>query len=209
GAVATLAKPALGTRPLRVELDEHAEVYAALTLGVRDYVRKNGFETVVLGLSGGIDSALTACLAVDALGAEHVVGVAMPSPYTSDASQQDAGALAKALGMRFQTLAIQDVMSAYDKALASSFADRARDTTEENLQARIRGNALMALSNKFGWLVLTTGNKSETSVGYSTLYGDTAGGLAGLKDVYKTQGYEVSGAGHARTAGIPQDNLPP
>ena len=201
--VATLARPALAPRPARVECNAAAEVYAALTLGVRDYVRKNGFETVVLGLSGGIDSALTACLAADALGAEHVVGVAMPSPYTSDASQQDAAALAKALGMRFQTIAIADVMTAYEQALSPSFTDRAADTTEENLQARIRGNALMALSNKFGWLVLTTGNKSETSVGYSTLYGDTAGGFALLKDVYKTQVYELSRWRNARSPVIP------
>jgi NAD+ synthase (glutamine-hydrolysing) len=174
---------------------------------VHDYVRKNGFEAVVLGLSGGIDSALTACLAVDALGAQHVVGVAMPSPYTSEASQEDAAQLAKALGMRFQTIAIADVMAAYERALAPSFAGRAPDTTEENLQARIRGNALMALSNKFGWLVLTTGNKSETSVGYSTLYGDTAGGFALLKDVYKTQVYELSRLRNARTAVIPERTL--
>ena len=185
-------RPALAARAPRQELSDEAEVYAALTLGVRDYVRKNGFETVVLGLSGGIDSALTACIAVDALGADKVVGVSMPSPYTSAESQRDAEQLAKSLGMRFQALAIADVMKAYEQALAPSFAGRAPDTTEENLQARIRGNALMALSNKFGWLVLTTGNKSETSVGYSTLYGDTAGGFALLKDVYKTQVYALS-----------------
>jgi NAD+ synthase (glutamine-hydrolysing) len=205
--VVTLERPALAARAPRVEVSEAAEVYAALTLGVHDYVRKNGFEAVVLGLSGGIDSALTACLAVDALGAQHVVGVAMPSPYTSEASQEDAAQLAKALGMRFQTIAIADVMAAYERALAPSFAGRAPDTTEENLQARIRGNALMALSNKFGWLVLTTGNKSETSVGYSTLYGDTAGGFALLKDVYKTQVYELSRLRNARTAVIPERTL--
>ncbi len=185
-------RPALVARGPRAELSAEAEVYAALTLGVRDYVRKNGFDTVVLGLSGGIDSALTACIAVDALGADKVVGVAMPSPYTSAESQRDAEALVRSLGMRMQTLAIADVMQAYEQALAPSFAGLAPDTTEENLQARIRGNSLMALSNKFGWLVLTTGNKSETSVGYSTLYGDTAGGFAVLKDVYKTQVYELS-----------------
>jgi NAD+ synthase (glutamine-hydrolysing) len=146
----------------------------------------------VLGLSGGIDSALTACIAADALGPEHVVGVSMPSPFTSPASQADAAALAKALGIRYQEIPIRDVMAAYDKALAPAFTGTPADTTEENLQARIRGNALMALSNKFGWLVLTTGNKSETSVGYSTLYGDTAGGFAVLKDVYKTQVYALS-----------------
>jgi NAD+ synthase (glutamine-hydrolysing) len=207
GAVATLTRPALAERAPREEVSESAEVYAALTLGVRDYVRKNGFQTAVLGLSGGIDSALTACLAVDALGAEHVVGVSLPSPYTSQASQDDAAALAKALGMRFQTIPIRDVMAAYEQALAPSFQGRTPDTTEENLQARIRGNALMALSNKFGWLVLTTGNKSETSVGYSTLYGDTAGGFALLKDVYKTQVYELSRWRNAVSPVVPERTL--
>jgi NAD+ synthase (glutamine-hydrolysing) len=207
GGGTTLTRPVLAPRAARVETSEQAEVYAALTLGVRDYVRKNGFETVVLGLSGGVDSALTACIAADALGANHVVGVAMPSPYTSPASQNDAEALARALGMRCQTLAIRDVMTAYEQALAPSFAGRAPDTTEENLQARIRGNALMALSNKFGWLVLTTGNKSETSVGYSTLYGDTAGGFAVLKDVYKTQVYALSRWRNAQSAVIPENTL--
>ncbi len=207
GGVATATKPVLTPRPARIETSEAAEVYAALTLGVRDYVRKNGFETVVLGLSGGVDSALTACIAADALGAEHVVGVAMPSPYTSGASQADAETLARTLGMRFQTLAIRDVMAAYEQALAPSFAGRVPDTTEENLQARIRGNTLMALSNKFGWLVLTTGNKSETSVGYSTLYGDTAGGFAVLKDVYKTQVYALARWRNAQSPVIPENTL--
>jgi NAD+ synthase (glutamine-hydrolysing) len=205
--VATITKPALAERPARVEQSIEAEMYAALTLGVHDYVTKNSFDTVVLGLSGGIDSALTACIAADALGPEHVVGVSMPSPFTSKASQADAAALAKALGIRYQEIPIRDVMSAYEKALASAFAGKSPDTTEENLQARIRGNALMALSNKFGWLVLTTGNKSETSVGYSTLYGDTAGGFAVLKDVYKTQVYTLSKLRNARTAVIPENTL--
>ncbi len=207
GGVATLTKPALAKRAERVETSAEAEVYAALSLGVRDYVRKNGFETIVLGLSGGIDSALTACIAADALGPEQVVGVTMPSPYTSRESLADAEALAKALGIRLQSIAIRDVMAAYEKALAPSFAGRAPDITEENLQARIRGNALMALSNKFGWLVLTTGNKSETSVGYSTLYGDTAGGFAVLKDVYKTQVYALSRWRNARSPVIPENTL--
>jgi len=206
-AVATLTKPALAERPPRVAQSVEAEVYAALTLGVHDYVVKNGFETVVLGLSGGIDSALTACIAADALGPKQVVGVSMPSPYTSAASLADAEALAKALGIRLQTVPIRDVMAAYEKALAPAFDGKPADTTEENLQARIRGNALMALSNKFGWLVLTTGNKSETSVGYSTLYGDTAGGFAVLKDVYKTQVYALSRWRNARTAVIPENTL--
>jgi len=207
GGATALARPAIAVRPARVDPGPQAEVYSALTLGVRDYVRKNGFDTVVLCLSGGIDSALTACLAVDALGPGHVVGVAMPSPFTSRASQDDAAALAKALGMRLETIAIADVMTAFTRALAPVFAGRSADVTEENLQARIRGNALMALSNKFGWLVLTTGNKSETSVGYSTLYGDTAGGFAPLKDVYKMQVYELSRWRNARSPAIPERTL--
>ena len=203
-SVGVMTKPALAARAERVEITEEAEVYAALTLGVRDYVRKNGFESVVLGLSGGIDSALTACIAVDALGAEHVIGVSMPSPYTSRESLETAEQLARTLGMPFQTVPIGDLMKTYDAALAPSFAGRQPDITEENLQARIRGNTLMALSNKFGWLVLTTGNKSETSVGYSTLYGDTAGGFAVLKDVYKTQVYALSRWRNAQSPAIPE-----
>ena len=207
GAVATLEKPALARRPARVEQSAEAEVYAALTLGVHDYVTKNNFDTVVLGLSGGIDSALTACVAADALGAEKVVGVSMPSPFTSSASKADAERLAKALGIRLETIPIGDMMGAYDHALAPAFAGRAPDTTEENLQARIRGNTLMALSNKFGWLVLTTGNKSEVSVGYCTLYGDMAGGFAMLKDVYKTQVYALSRWRNQRSPVIPENTI--
>ncbi len=168
-----------------------AEIYAALTLGLHDYVLKNGFEHVVLGLSGGIDSALVACLAVDALGAERVSTTIMPSPYSSPATQGDARELSAALGVRVQELPIERVMGAYREALAEPFAERQEDLTEENLQARIRGNLLMALSNKFGWLVLTTGNKSEMSVGYTTLYGDLAGGFAVIKDVPKTLVYRL------------------
>jgi NAD+ synthase (glutamine-hydrolysing) len=168
-----------------------AEVYAALTLGLHDYVLKNGFQQVVLGLSGGIDSALVACLAADALGPERVSAVIMPSPYSSSATQDDARALAAALGVRAHELAIAPVMDAYEHALRADFAGRDPDITEENLQARIRGNLLMALSNKFGWLVLTTGNKSEMSVGYTTLYGDLAGGFAVIKDVPKTLVYRL------------------
>jgi len=146
----------------------------------------------VLGLSGGVDSALTACIAADAIGARQVVAVAMPSPYTAGASKEDAEALARALGIRYYAIPIQDAFQAALAALAPAFAGRAADTTEENLQARIRGNYLMALSNKFGWLVLTTGNKSEYSAGYSTLYGDMAGGFAVLKDVYKTMVYQLA-----------------
>ncbi|MFN8589437.1 MAG: NAD+ synthase [Candidatus Eisenbacteria bacterium] len=189
--------PALPERTLPVE----AEVYAALMTGTRDYVRKNRFDTVTLGLSGGIDSALTACVAVDALGADKVVGVLMPSRYTSQVSLDTAHELARRLGIRTYTLPIADVMQSYERALAEPFAGRDADVTEENLQARIRGNYLMALSNKFGWMVLITGNKSEMSVGYSTLYGDMAGGFGVLKDVYKTQVYALS---RWRNAHVPE-----
>jgi NAD+ synthase (glutamine-hydrolysing) len=168
------------------------EVYEALVLGLHDYVEKNGFGSVVLGLSGGIDSALVACLAVDALGAEHVNVAVMPSPYSSSATQQDARALAQALGVKAHELPIQAAMDAYTQTLEADFAGTAPDLTEENLQARIRGNLLMALSNKFGWLVLATGNKSEMSVGYTTLYGDLAGGFAVIKDVPKTLVYRLA-----------------
>ena len=168
-----------------------AEIYAALCLGLRDYVQKNGFQHVVLGLSGGIDSALVGCLAVDALGAERVSVAIMPSPYSSSATQDDARALAAALNVRVHELPIAAPMDAYASALRTEFAGREADLTEENLQARIRGNLLMALSNKFGWLVLTTGNKSEMSVGYTTLYGDLAGGFAVIKDVPKTLVYRL------------------
>ncbi len=168
-----------------------SEIYAALVLGTRDYTRKNGFQTVLIGLSGGIDSALTAVIAVDALGKDGVVGVSMPSQYSSEGSRDDAQLLAKNLGIRFMTIPIAEIFRAYLTTLSPSFKGRRPDVTEENLQARIRGNILMSLSNKFGWLVLTTGNKSEMSVGYCTLYGDTAGGFAVLKDVPKTVVYEL------------------
>ena len=168
------------------------EIYSALVVGTRDYVRKNGFQRVLIGLSGGIDSALTAAIAVDALGKEGVVGVAMPSQYSSRESLEDAKLLAKNLGIRFLTIPITEVFQAYLSTLAHSFKGLKPDVTEENLQARVRGNILMALSNKFGWLVLTTGNKSEMSVGYCTLYGDMAGGYAVVKDVPKTLVYELT-----------------
>jgi NAD+ synthase (glutamine-hydrolysing) len=171
--------------PVAEPLGPEAEVYAALITGLRDYVDKNGFARVVIALSGGIDSALVALLAVDALGADRVVCVTMPSPYSSEGTRADAKAIAANLGSELIELPIEPLMRAYDEALADSFAGREADLTEENLQARARGNLVMALSNKFGWLVLTTGNKSELSVGYATLYGDMAGGFAVLKDVYK------------------------
>jgi NAD+ synthase (glutamine-hydrolysing) len=168
------------------------EVYRALTLGVHDYVTKNGFKQVVIGLSGGIDSALTAVIAVDALGADNVLGVFMPSPYTSRESRKDTQELARRLGIELKTLPITPPFKSYLQTLKPAFAGTNVDTTEENLQARIRGNLLMALSNKFGHLVLTTGNKSEMSVGYATLYGDMAGGFAVIKDVPKTMVYELA-----------------
>jgi NAD+ synthase (glutamine-hydrolysing) len=161
-------------------------------LGVRDYVEKNGFEQVVIGLSGGIDSALTAVIAVDALGANNVLGVFMPSPYTSRESREDTEELARRLGIELKTLPITPAFKSYLETLKPAFGGTHPDTTEENLQARIRGNLLMALSNKFGHLVLTTGNKSEMSVGYATLYGDMAGGFAVIKDVPKTMVYELA-----------------
>jgi NAD+ synthase (glutamine-hydrolysing) len=168
-----------------------AEIYSALCLGLHDYVQKNGFTHVVLGLSGGIDSALVGCVAADALGPERVSATIMPSPYSSSATQEDARALAAALGVRVHELPIQTVMDAYTATLRDELAGCDPDLTEENLQARIRGNLLMALSNKFGWMVLTTGNKSEMSVGYTTLYGDLAGGFAVIKDVPKTLVYRL------------------
>jgi len=175
--------------PLADPLDE---VYEALTVGVRDYVKKNGFRHVLIGLSGGIDSALTAVVAVDALGADNVLGVFMPSPYTSCESREDTIELVRRLAIRMKTLSITPTFKAYLRTLDGAFAETKVDTTEENLQARIRGNLLMALSNKFGHLVLTTGNKSEMSVGYATLYGDMAGGFAVIKDVPKTMVYELA-----------------
>ncbi len=169
-----------------------AEVYAALVTGLRDYVRKNGFRRVVLGLSGGIDSALVVCIATDALGPEGVAAVVMPSPYSSTETQADARTLAGRLGVELFELPIEPAMQAYDAALADVFSGTEPGIAEENLQARIRGNLVMALSNQFGWLVLATGNKSEMSVGYSTLYGDLAGGLAVIKDCPKTMVYELA-----------------
>jgi NAD+ synthase (glutamine-hydrolysing) len=167
-------------------------VYAALVLGLRDYVEKNGFSHVVLGISGGIDSALVAAIAADALGPERVSAMIMPSPYSSAETQADARQLAENLGIQAFELPIAEAMRAYDQLLGSVFNGRPPDLTEETLQARIRGNLLMALSNKFGWLVLTTGNKSEMAVGYSTLYGDSAGGFAVIKDCQKTLVYELA-----------------
>ena len=171
---------------------EEASAYAALVLGTRDYVRKCGFKQVIIGLSGGIDSALTAAIAVDALGPENVIGVGMPGPYSSQGSIDDARALAQGLGIRFELLSINEICASYQKTLQPVFAGMKEDVTEENIQSRARGSLLMALSNKFGAIVLSTGNKSELAVGYCTLYGDMVGGLAVISDVPKTLVYRIS-----------------
>jgi NAD+ synthase (glutamine-hydrolysing) len=183
--------PAIQPRMAR-RLEPLEEVYGALVLATRDYVRKNGFERVVLGLSGGIDSALVAVIAVDALGPENVVCVSMPSRYSSEHSRRDALELVRRLGVRLETVPIEPAHRAYLDMLSDVFAGTEPDVTEENLQSRARGNVLMALSNKFGWLVLTTGNKSEMAVGYTTIYGDMAGGFAVIKDVPKGWVYDLS-----------------
>ena len=173
-------------------LDELEEMRQALLLGLTDYVRKNGFSEVVLGISGGIDSALTAALAVEALGADRVVLVSMPSRYSSSETQSDAQQIAESLGTRFLELPIEPAVSVFGEILSEPFRDTEPGVAEENIQARVRGNLLMALSNKFGWLLLATGNKSEYSVGYATLYGDMAGGFALIKDVYKTDVFRLA-----------------
>jgi NAD+ synthase/NAD+ synthase (glutamine-hydrolysing) len=184
-----------------------ASAYAALVLGTRDYVRKCGFQRVVLGLSGGIDSALTACIAVDALGAENVMGVEMPGPYSSQGSIDDATALGKKLGIRVDRVPIGDIFHSYLSSLQPVFAGREADVTEENIQARIRGSLMMAVSNKFGALLLTTGNKSELAVGYCTLYGDMCGGLAVISDVPKTLVYQLANHVNSRKPVIPRSTI--
>jgi len=185
------AKPPLASRQVGT-LSEIAEIYQALVLGVRDYVRKNGFEKVVIGLSGGVDSSLVAVIATDALGPENVVGVSMPSRYSSPGSKSDAEALAGNLGIEFKVIPIEKAFGSYLETLAEPFKDAQPDITEENIQARIRGNILFALSNKFGWLVLACSNKSETATGYATLYGDMAAGFIPVKDVPKTTVYKLA-----------------
>jgi NAD+ synthase (glutamine-hydrolysing) len=179
--------------PIQIaEPERSADLFAALSLGVRDYLAKCGFKSAVLGLSGGIDSAVVAAIAVDALGPENVVGVSMPSPFSSQGSIDDALALAKNLGIKCHQIPIGDAFAAFKAQFAEVFAGRPEDTTEENMQARLRGMTLMALSNKFGHIVLSTGNKSELAVGYCTIYGDMAGGLAVISDVPKTMVYELA-----------------
>ena len=191
-----------------LELEEPvAAVYAALVMGVADYVRKCGFRSVVLGLSGGIDSAVTAAIAADALGAENVLGVALPSPYSSADSLEDAQALATNLGCGFKVIPITPLFSAFQESLQPLFAGMEEDLTEQNLQARIRGNLLMALSNKFGHLLLSTGNKSEMAVGYCTLYGDMSGGLAVISDVPKQMVYELARYVNREQERIPERSL--
>ncbi|MBI2154034.1 MAG: NAD+ synthase [Candidatus Rokubacteria bacterium] len=189
--LAATPKPSLPPREIE-RLEPVEEIYRALVIGTRDYVRKNGFRRVVVGLSGGIDSSLVAAIACEALGAENVAGVTMPSSYSSKGTRSDAKRLAKNLGIEFLTLPITPVFKAFKRALARPFKGLKEDVTEENIQARIRGTLLMGLSNKFGWLVLTTGNKSEIGVGYCTLYGDMAGGFAVMKDVPKTMVYKLA-----------------
>ena len=186
------SRPALPAVPAAEPPGDVEEVYRALVLGTRDYVRKNRFRHVVVGLSGGVDSSLVAAIAADALGPDAVTGVTMPSRFTSEESRRYAAGLAASLGIPTIDLPIEPMAGAYESALAAAFAGRPRNEAEENVQARIRGTLLMALSNKFGWLVLTTGNKSEMSVGYATLYGDMAGGFAVIKDVPKTLVYRLA-----------------
>ncbi len=179
------------TAPIAVPLASDDELYQALVLGTRDYCRKNRFTDVVIGLSGGIDSSIVAVIAADALGAEHVHGVSMPSRYSSDHSKSDAELLARNLGLDYRTISIEPAFEAFQQMLASSFGERQPGLTFENLQSRCRGQVLMALSNEFGWMVLTTGNKSEMAVGYFTIYGDSVGGYAVIKDVLKTRVYDL------------------
>lgn len=196
-----------GTPGLYVPQEEIASVHEALVLGVRDYMGKCGFSTATLGLSGGIDSAVTCCIAVEAVGAENVVAVTMPGPYSSRGSIEDSQKLARNLNIRLEVIPISSVYASYLDTLENSFQGRGSDVTEENLQARIRGNILMALSNKFGHLVLTTGNKSELAVGYCTLYGDMSGGLGVIADVPKTMVYELASYINRKSAVIPQEVL--
>jgi NAD+ synthase (glutamine-hydrolysing) len=188
-------------------IDESEEIYKALITGLRDYVYKNGFKKVIIGLSGGIDSSLVATIATDALGKENVIGVFMPSRFSSKQSYEDAKKLSENLGIEFLVIPIENIFNTYIETLKDIFKGRPFDITEENIQARIRGNLLMALSNKFGYLVLTTGNKSEMSVGYATLYGDMAGGFAVIKDLYKTMVYKIAKWRNSISPVIPESIL--
>ena len=209
--VETISVDGPGIRDLYVPQEEIASVHQALVLGVRDYMDKCGFSSAILGLSGGIDSAVTCCIAVEAVGTENVVAVTMPGPYSSTGSIEDSRKLAENLGIRFEVIPISPAYEAYIKSLQDHFKGREPDITEENFQARIRGNILMALSNKFGHLVLSTGNKSELAVGYCTLYGDMSGGLSVIADVPKTMVYELAQYMNRNSIIIPQEivNKPP
>jgi NAD+ synthetase len=189
------------------ESSRESQIFSALSLGIRDYVRKCGFKSVILGLSGGIDSALIAVLAADALGAQNVWGVAMPARYSSSGSLSDAAALAKNLGIRYEVLPIEPAFLAVEAQLEKVFADTKPNEAEENVQSRLRGVTLMALSNKFGALVLTTGNKSEMAVGYCTLYGDMNGALAPIADVFKTDIYKIARWVNREREIIPADSI--
>jgi NAD+ synthase (glutamine-hydrolysing) len=203
-AVVEIGKDGPIAGEIAAELDTDASIYKALCLGVRDYLGKNGFRGALLGLSGGIDSALTLCIAADAIGADNVHAVMMPSQFTADISVEDSREMVKRLGVRYSEIAIKPVFDIYMAALAPHFGDRPFDATEENLQSRIRGTLLMALSNKHGSIVLTTGNKSEMSTGYATLYGDMAGGFAVLKDITKKFVYRLSRYRNTLRAVIPE-----
>ncbi len=199
---------AIGSGDIRPQpSDELEAAYRALVCGTRDYVRKCGFSTVVIGLSGGIDSALVAAIAVDALGPENVIGVSMPGPYSSKGSLVDAAQLAQNLDIQYSVIPIDEIFQGYRKALCAAFANQCEDVAEENIQARVRGNLLMALSNKFGSMVLSTGNKSEYAVGYTTLYGDMAGGLAVISDVPKLMVYELARLVNRKRELIPQGSI--
>lgn len=203
----TLDTTLAGKPGLYAAQDKIESIYGALVLGVRDYMRKCGFSKAVVGLSGGIDSAVTCCLAKDAVGSENVLGISMPSPYSSKGSIEDSRKLAANVGIQFQMVPISTIYQSYLDALKDPFAARALDITEENIQARIRGNILMAFSNKFGHLVLSTGNKSELAVGYCTLYGDMSGGLAVISDVPKTMVYDLASYINRKTGVIPKATI--
>ena len=190
-----------------IQLDQYEEIYAALKLGLSDYVQKNKFQKVLVGLSGGIDSALTATIAVDAIGEKNVIGVAMPSKFNSSESLEDAQILAENLGIEFKIIEIEDIVESLRNKIMENISEDLSAVTDENLQSRVRGNLLMALSNQTGAMVVSTGNKSEMAVGYSTLYGDLAGGFAVLKDLYKTEVYKLSKFRNSISHVIPENTI--
>ena len=190
-----------------IQLDKYEEIYAALKLGLSDYVQKNKFQKVLVGLSGGIDSALTATIAVDAIGEKNVIGVAMPSKFNSSESLEDAQILAENLGIEFKIIEIEDIVESLRNKIMENISEDLSAVTDENLQSRVRGNLLMALSNQTGAMVVSTGNKSEMAVGYSTLYGDLAGGFAVLKDLYKTEVYKLSKFRNSISHVIPENTI--